>query len=80
MGLGDFYSTPASLTISTGDRVKWVLESGTHDSTSFAGLWQSPMMVEVGESWSRTFDTPGTFDYYCTIHPSLMDATVIVTG
>jgi plastocyanin len=79
VGLGDFYSTPASIVIATGDRVKWVLESGMHDTTSFDGLWQSPLMTEIGESWSRTFDVAGTYDYQCSIHPGLMNGVVIVT-
>ncbi|NOX21495.1 MAG: hypothetical protein GXP36_00165 [Actinobacteria bacterium] len=79
VGLGDFYSSPASITIATGDRVKWVLESGTHDTTSFDGLWQSPLMTEIGDSWSRTFDVAGTYDYQCSIHPGLMNGVVIVT-
>jgi plastocyanin len=59
--------------------VKWVLESGMHDTTSFDGLWQSPLMTEIGESWSRTFDVAGTYDYQCSIHPGLMNGVVIVT-
>ncbi len=59
--------------------MKWVLESGTHDTTSFDGLWQSPLMTEIGDSWSRTFDVAGTYDYQCSIHPGLMNGVVIVT-
>jgi plastocyanin len=31
-----------------------------------------------GESFSRTFNEAGTFQYFCTIHPTQMIATVVV--
>ncbi len=35
--------------------------------------------VPVGESTSITFQDPGTIEYDCSIHPTLMRGKVIVT-
>jgi plastocyanin len=31
------------------------------------------------QSFSYTFSTPGTYTYYCDIHPNMM-GTIVVTG
>lgn len=90
MSLGEFFFTPASLTIKTGDKVRWV-NDGTvaHTTTSGVGgdfpgtpngTWDSGNLG-LGAGFSRTFDTPGTFNYFCSVHPILMGtATVTVEG
>jgi plastocyanin len=34
----------------------------------------------VGGTFSVTFSEPGTFSYFCEIHPIQMQATVTVAG
>lgn len=38
------------------------------DSSNQAQTGQ-PMLIEPGQSWSFTFTTPGTYQYYCIPHP-----------
>ncbi len=38
----------------------------------------SPASISAGSTFSFTFGTPGTYSYYCTIHPGWMKGTVIV--
>ncbi len=40
----------------------------------------APLAMSPGESVSREFPTPGTFAYVCSLHPTDMTATVLVTG
>lgn len=68
---------PAQLEVGVGDTVSWenVGEAGhtvTFDDEDSGDL-------DPGESYSRTFEEAGEFDYVCTIHPN-MEATVTVTG
>lgn len=69
---------PANLTVTVGSVVRWV-NSGTlpHTATA-AGQFDSGILMS-GDTWSRTFTTPGNFNYICTLHPE-MTATVVVTG
>ena len=76
---------PATLVIKAGDTVKWT-NVGTvdHDVASGAdpvpdGAWALPA-IPPGASWSMTFDTPGTYSYFCTLHPYLMPGTITVEG
>src|SRR5262249_26849412 len=54
--------------------VTWMVTDGTHTVASDA--FQSSTL-EVGETFSVTFNVAGRFRYYCTIHPS-MTGTVAV--
>ena len=73
------------LIVSKGTTVKWTNQAGLpHTATSGvpgapSGEWSSGVLA-MGQSFSNTFDTPGVFPYFCSIHPSLMQATVTVTG
>ncbi len=70
--------TPANLTILPGTQVVWTNPGiAPHTSTS-TGLWDSGTKLS-GESFSRTFDAPGTFAYYCAFHQLIgMTGTIIV--
>lgn len=68
---------PGEITVEVGDEVTWTNEDGvTHTATSEDTLWDSGDLAS-GESFSHTFDEPGTYSYVCQIHPS-MQATVTV--
>jgi plastocyanin len=68
---------PSSLTISAGTTVTWVNNgSGAVTVTSPDGLFDSETLGS-GSSFSYTFDTPGTFRYFCVPHPH-MKGTITV--
>lgn len=69
--------SPASITVHVGDTVTWT-NAGTvgHTVTADDGSFDSGML-DVGASWSYTFNSPGTFAYHCTPHP-WMKGTVVV--
>ena len=79
----NFAFMPAELTVPVGTTVVWTNEdsvahtvtAGTPDSPDTA-LFDSGDMNQ-GDTFSYTFDEPGSFAYFCTIHPN-MTATVIV--
>lgn len=71
---------PASVTVKAGTRVKWVnAEKRTSHSVWFKeeGLAESERFFP-DESWSRTFERPGTYRYTCGPHPEML-GTVVVT-
>jgi plastocyanin len=87
---------PATLTVPKGATVTWKNTSQTtHTVTddpskasnkadaalpSGAQVWDSGNLA-AGQSFSHTFDVPGTYKYFCVPHESLgMVATITVTG
>ncbi|KQV74084.1 hypothetical protein ASC61_03150 [Aeromicrobium sp. Root344] len=73
--------TPASLTVAVGDTVKWTnMDTAPHTVTVTSGPVKfNSGNLSKGQSFSYTFKTPGTYSYYCAVHPD-MTAKVTVTG
>ncbi len=64
--------------VSVGDTVQWVNRDAVgHTTTSNSALWDSGSLSQ-GQSFSFTFTTPGSFSYFCAIHPS-MTGTIVVS-
>lgn len=69
---------PRDVTVNVGDTVTWVnRERTTHDTVSGTagvpdGIWDSNAtfgrLMRQGEAFSFTFNSAGTFAYYCTPH------------
>lgn len=74
----DFDFFPRELTVEPGTTITWVnRDTVPHDATDEAGAWASAML-EKDESDTLTFDSPGVYQYLCSIHPD-MKATVTVS-
>ncbi|MGP3921985.1 cupredoxin domain-containing protein [Streptomyces sp. 8N616] len=70
---------PAALTIAAGTTVTWTnKDTAPHDVKTRSGpvAIHSPLL-DKGESWSFTFTTPGTYSYYCTVHPDMTAGIVV---
>ena len=80
VGIYDNYYDPDALTISMGDQVYWY-NSGdvVHTSTSNTNIWNSGFL-SPGDSYSRTFNSVGTFPYHCAVHGLVMSGTITVTA
>ena len=78
VSIGDFFFSPASLTISVGDTVRWT-RTGSVTHTTTGSEWDSGSLGS-GATFSHTFTTAGTFNYFCAIHPTTMQATLVVAS
>jgi len=80
IAIKNFAFSPATLTIKTGTTVTWMNQDGApHQVASDPGTpvaFTSESLAN-GASYQFTFTKPGTYIYYCTIHPS-MKGTIIV--
>jgi plastocyanin len=60
---------PAGVTIDVGEKVTWNNEGGFHNVHFDDGSFEQPASPSFDwETVERTFDTPGTFRYYCEQH------------
>ncbi len=72
-----FQYRPPNLSVPVGATVTWVnRDVAPHDSAARDGTWVTDLLQRDEES-VVTFDEPGTWEYYCTIHP-YMTATLTV--
>src|SRR5262249_61961819 len=69
--------SPQTVTIAVGSTVTWVNhDEDVHTVVSTTQAFTS-RAIDTDESFSYTFTKPGTYTYFCTLHP-LMTATVVV--
>ncbi len=80
VSIEDFRFQPPELTVSVGTTVTWRNDEGgiAHTTTADDGTWNSGTL-QPGDTFEVTFDQPGTYTYFCSIHPS-MQATITVEG
>lgn len=74
---------PASVTIPVGTTVTWTWVSGFHNvvPNGTPGFTGSGQPVSAPHTFSQTFDTPGTYLYFCVVHGSPtagMRGTIVV--
>jgi len=69
---------PAAITVAAGQTITWHNETlGPHTVTSTTELFNSGRL-EGGTSYSLKFANPGTFDYYCTVHPTMKGVVTVL--
>jgi PKD repeat protein len=87
----DQASGTSTTTIQAGDTVQWNWVSGTHSTTAGTctsggyyggsctpdGGWDSGQQSQ-GFSFHQTFNTVGSYNYYCSIHQAMMQGMVKV--
>ncbi len=73
--------SPANVTIAPGDSVTWTwTEVRSHNVTSVsAGAETIASGTKSSGTYVKTFNTPGTYAYHCTLH-SGMNGSVTVSG
>ncbi|MFO0753950.1 MAG: S-layer homology domain-containing protein [Thermodesulfovibrionales bacterium] len=84
ISMSNFSFSPPSVTINVGDTVRWTNSQGTHTTTSGTGCtadgqWNSGLLSQ-GQTYSVTFNSVGTYSYYCIPHCSAgMTGTITVS-
>lgn len=85
VGTGGLVFSPAVVNVNPGDKVVWTWTGNFHSTTSgsggsSSGLWDSGV-ANAPHSFTNTFNTPGNFPYYCSIHfASGMTGAVVVAA
>ncbi len=75
----NFAYQPATLQVRVGTTLTWTNQDNVVHSVTFKNGMKDSGLLSRGQSFSYTFNTPGTYQYYCTVHPYMV-ATVIVTS
>jgi len=87
------YFEPAIVKIQPGDTVRWINTTGVHATASYSpgnqkawGMpeggaeWDSGLMTEADATYEQTFNTEGTYAYYCLPHEGLGMVGLIIVG
>ena len=73
----DFAYSPAALTVRVGDRVTFVNDDDEAHTVTATGKSFDSAGLDTGNAWQHVFAAPGTYQYFCELHP-YMKATIVV--
>jgi plastocyanin len=75
--IDNFTFTPKELTVAVGTTVKWV----NHDDIPHTVVEKKTTFrskaLDTDDSYSFTFTSAGTFDYFCGLHPHMVGQVIV---
>src|SRR6266704_2706077 len=75
--IDNFTFTPKELTVPVGTTVKWVNHDDIpHTVANKDKLFRSKAL-DTDDSFSYTFASVGTFDYFCGLHPYMVGKIIV---
>jgi plastocyanin len=78
LAINNFTFTPQTSTVKVGTTVTWTNKDDTpHGIASANNAFKKSQALDTDDSYSFTFATPGTYAYFCYVHP-FMKGTIVV--
>ncbi len=75
--IDSFRFTPQVLTVKAGSTVTWTNKDDVpHTIVSNAKKFRSPVLDTDG-TFSYTFNDPGTYEYFCSVHPQMTGKVIV---
>jgi len=73
----NFSFEPATLTVKVGTTVTWVnKDDEPHTATATDKSFNSKTL-DNGDRFSQEFKAPGTYNYYCALHPKMTGKIIV---
>ncbi len=77
VSVGDNFFAPQAMTVPVGSAIEWRNNGNLpHTATADSGTWDSSMLKK-GQTFSQSFEAPGTFTYICSFHPEMVGTVVV---
>jgi plastocyanin len=78
VSIDNFTFTPPTVTVKAGTTVTWTNKDDIpHGIAATNNAFPRSMALDTDDSYSFTFTTPGTYQYFCYVHPH-MTGTIVV--
>jgi plastocyanin len=78
VGIDNFTFNPQTLTVKAGTTVTWTNRDDIpHGLAATNNAFKRSQALDTDDSFSFSFTTPGTYQYFCYIHPH-MTGTIVV--
>ena len=75
--IDNFSFTPATITVAAGTTVRWTNRDDIpHTVVSDDQKFESKAL-DTDDQYSYTFTKPGTYPYFCSIHPKMTGKVVV---
>jgi plastocyanin len=74
----DFAFYPQTITVKSGEKITWINhDEEPHTVVSVEKQFKKSPALDTDEEFSVTTGAPGTYTYFCSVHPK-MTGTIVV--
>ena len=74
----DFAFNPQTITVKSGAKVTWInRDEEPHTIVSVEKQFKKSTALDTDQEFSITAGTPGTYNYFCSVHPKMTGIIII---
>ena len=74
----DFAFNPQTITVKSGDKITWInRDEEPHTIVSVEKQFKKSSALDTDQEFTITAGAPGTYTYYCSVHPKMTGTIVI---
>jgi plastocyanin len=78
VSIDNFTFTPQALTVKAGTTVTWTNKDDIPHGVAWTNnAFAKSQALDTDDSYSLTFTTPGTYQYFCYLHPHMVGTLVV---
>ncbi len=75
----DFAFNPQTLTVKSGEKVTWInRDEEPHTVVSVGKKFKKSSALDTDQTFTITAGAPGTYTYFCSVHPKMTGTIVVV--
>jgi len=80
VSIDNFTFNPQKLTVKAGTTVTWTNQDDIPHAVAAVKKEFRSKTMDTDDKYSFTFTTPGTYEYFCSIHPHMTGSIVVEAG
>jgi Icc protein len=78
IAIDNFAFSPPALSVARGTRVTWINDDDVpHLIVNVQGKFRQSPVLDTGGRYAATLTEPGTYDYFCSLHPKMQGRVVV---
>jgi amicyanin len=75
--IDNFSFTPQEITVSAGTAVTWTNGDDIPHTVAATGKAFKSKVMDTDQAYSFTFTEPGTYEYFCSLHPHMQGKVIV---
>jgi len=75
----DFAFSPQTITVKSGEKITWTnRDEEPHTVVSVEKQFKKSSALDTDQTFTITAGAPGTYTYFCSVHPKMTGTIVVV--
>jgi plastocyanin len=75
----DFAFNPQTITVKSGEKITWInRDEEPHTVVSVEKQFKKSTALDTDQQFTITAGAPGTYTYFCSVHPKMTGTFVVV--